>query len=130
MILICNLNESTKNMKRRFLSNIICISFLAIAGVALFSSCNDDDTVKGYNGPRITIIQENFGSVTRADVSSIIHQETIDMGDGVFMDVTLQEDFGSAQAVATKTRADETFTDISAGEYTIRSEERRVGQEC
>ena len=119
MILICNLNESTKNMKRRFLSNIICISFLAIAGVALFSSCNDDDTVKGYNGPRITIIQENFGSVTRADASPIIHQETIDMGDGVFMDVTLQEDFGSVQTLAPKTRADETLTDISAGEYTI-----------
>ena len=106
-------------MKRRFLSNIICISFLAIAGVALFSSCNDDDTVKGYNGPRITIIQENFGSQTRSGESPIIHQETVDLGDGIFMDVTLQEDFGPVVEVSAKTRADEGYIDISAGVYTI-----------
>ena len=101
-------------MKTRTLCNIMQLGFSALMAMAIFSSCNHDDSVAKSSKGGITIIQENFGSQTRSGLSPILHQETIHLGDGIYMDVTLQEDFGPAELEDAKTRAD-----IKAGDYTI-----------
>ena len=102
-------------MKNRYLSNIMRFGFATLVGATVLSGCNDDDSVKNTAARKgITIIEENYGAVTRSGASPIIYQESIDLGDGIFMDVTLQEDFGPAESLDPKTRAE-----ISEGEYTI-----------
>ena len=67
----------------------------------------------------ITLVQEDYGSNTRSGVSPIVYQETIYMGDGIYMDVTLEEDFAQAHEVLANTRAESGLKDLSEGAYKI-----------
>ena len=87
------------------------LSVLIVLG--MLSSCSDDEKTTSYgSGMRITIQQESFGAVTRAAATGSIHQETYDLGDGIFMDVTLQEDFADAAQPITR-------SGLTDGRYTI-----------
>ena len=100
-------------MRNRYLLNILQISLSVLIVLGVLSSCSDDEKATHGSGMRITVHQEVFGAVTRAASTGVMHQESFDLGDGIFMDVTLQEDFADeAQPVATR-------SGLSDGTYTI-----------
>ena len=87
--------------------------------VMVLAAWNDDENSARGKGMRITVQREDFGSLTRSNAPGIVHQETFNLGDGIFMDICLQEDFGSVEDEALKTRTDDgKYQDLS-GEYTI-----------
>ena len=84
---------------------------IALVGLALLSSCSDENEATTHGkGIRITIVTEDYGSITRSGESPIIFQESIHLGDGIFMDVTVQEDFGP-DVEEVKTRTDQPLSD-------------------
>ena len=103
-------------MNNKYLISILRYGFVALVGATALIGCNDDNNREGNysKSSRISVIQESFGSQTRAGASPIIQQETIDLGDGIFMDVTLQEDFGQVENEDVKTR-----TGLKEDTYTI-----------
>ena len=102
-------------MKKITLCKFLQLSLSAIVGLALLTGCNnDDDNVNTPTRRGVTIIKENYGSVTRSGMSPIIYQESIDLGNGSFIDVTIEEDFASDGIGDVETRAN-----VSEGNYTI-----------
>ena len=95
-------------MNSKYLLGILRFGLAAWVGTTVLVGCSDDDNKgeKYSKGSRISIVQESFGSKTRTGATPTIHQETIDLGGGIFMDVTLQEDFGQTDNEDVKTRAE------------------------
>ena len=103
-------------MKTKSVYLLLRFGLSVIIGLTTFSSCSNDDNAARRKGMHITVRQENFGAATRSDVPHILHQETINLGDGIYMNVTLQEDFDSDNQDS-KTRTE--GTPLPDGTYTI-----------
>ena len=107
-------------MKNRLLFCRLFWGFVGIVGLTTLGGCESEEASKEHaHGLRITISQENFGSTTRTGQSPIVHQETIYMGDGVYMELVLQEDVASDSEASENTRAEAVFKDLSEGVYQI-----------
>ena len=94
---------------------------LSLSALLMFSACANDDIVNSenevtLNGHKlnITINEETFEAEKLTRASQVVHRDTIDMGDGLIAEVSIEPDKAASTPQPAKTRAA-----MSEGHYTI-----------
>ena len=94
---------------------------LSLSALLIFSACANDDIANSenevtLNGHKlnITINEETFEAEKPTRASQVVHRDTIDMGDGLIAEVSIEPDKTTPTAQPAKTRAA-----MSEGHYTI-----------
>ncbi len=94
---------------------------LSLSALLMFSACANDDIVNSenevtLNGHKlnITINEETFETESPTRATQVVHRDTIDMGDGLIAEVSIEPDKAAPTPQPAKTRAA-----MSEGHYTI-----------
>lgn len=94
---------------------------LSLSALLIFSACANDDIANSenevtLNGHKlnITINEETFEAEKPTRASQVVHRDTIDMGDGLIAEVSIEPDKTAPMLQPAKTRAA-----MSEGHYTI-----------
>ncbi|MFC2654173.1 MAG: hypothetical protein ACFN0J_05585 [Segatella salivae] len=94
---------------------------LSLSALLMFSACANDDIVNSenevtLNGHKlnITINEETFEAEKPTRATQVLHRDTIDMGDGLIAEVSIEPDKAASTPQPAKTRAA-----MSEGHYTI-----------
>ncbi len=94
---------------------------LSLSALLIFSACANDDIANSenevtLNGHKlnITINEETFEAEKPTRASQVVHRDTIDMGDGLIAEVSIEPDKAAPTPQPAKTRAA-----MSEGHYTI-----------
>ena len=94
---------------------------LSLSALLMFSACANDDIVNSenevtLNGHKlnITINEETFETESPTRAAQVVHRDTIDMGDGLIAEVSIEPDKAAPTPQPAKTRAA-----MSEGHYTI-----------
>ena len=94
---------------------------LSLSALLMFSACANDDIANSenevtLNGHKlnITINEETFEAEKPTRASQVVHRDTIDMGDGLIAEVSIEPDKTAPMPQPAKTRAA-----MSEGHYTI-----------
>lgn len=94
---------------------------LSLSALLMFSACANDDIVNSenevtLNGHKlnITINEETFEAEKPTRAAQVVHRDTIDMGDGLIAEVSIEPDKTAPTPQPAKTRAA-----MSEGHYTI-----------
>lgn len=94
---------------------------LSLSALLIFSACANDDIVNSenevtLNGHKlnITINEETFEAEKPTRAAQVVHRDTIDMGDGLIAEVSIEPDKAAPTLQPAKTRAA-----MSEGHYTI-----------
>ena len=94
---------------------------LSLSALLMFSACANDDIVNSenevtLNGHKlnITINEETFEAEKPTRATQVVHRDTIDMGDGLIAEVSIEPDKTAPTPQPAKTRAA-----MSEGHYTI-----------
>lgn len=94
---------------------------LSLSALLMFSACANDDIVNSenevtLNGHKlnITINEETFETESPTRATQVLHRDTIDMGDGLIAEVSIEPDKTAPTPQPAKTRAA-----MSEGHYTI-----------
>ena len=94
---------------------------LSLSALLMFSACANDDIVNSenevtLNGHKlnITINEETFEAEKPTRATQVLHRDTIDMGDGLIAEVSIEPDKVAPTPQPAKTRAV-----MSEGHYTI-----------
>ena len=94
---------------------------LSLSALLIFSACANDDIANSenevtLNGHKlnITINEETFEAEKPTRASQVLHRDTIDMGDGLIAEVSIEPDKTAPTPQPAKTRAA-----MSEGHYTI-----------
>lgn len=94
---------------------------LSLSALLIFSACANDDIVNSenevtLNGHKlnITINEETFEAEKPTRAAQVVHRDTIDMGDGLIAEVSIEPDKTAPTPQPAKTRAA-----MSEGHYTI-----------
>ena len=94
---------------------------LSLSALLMFSACANDDIVNSenevtLNGHKlnITINEETFEAEKPTRAAQVLHRDTIDMGDGLIAEVSIEPDKAAPTPQPAKTRAA-----MSEGHYTI-----------
>ena len=94
---------------------------LSLSALLMFSACTNDDIVNSenevtLNGHKlnITINEETFEAEKPTRAAQVVHRDTIDMGDGLIAEVSIEPDKAAPTPQPAKTRAA-----MSEGHYTI-----------
>ena len=94
---------------------------LSLSALLMFSACANDDIVNSenevtLNGHKlnITINEETFETESPTRATQVLHRDTIDMGDGLIAEVSIEPDKAASTPQPAKTRAA-----MSEGHYTI-----------
>ena len=94
---------------------------LSLSALLMFSACANDDIANSenevtLNGHKlnITINEETFEAEKPTRASQVLHRDTIDMGDGLIAEVSIEPDKAAPTPQSAKTRAA-----MSEGHYTI-----------
>lgn len=94
---------------------------LSLSALLMFSACANDDIVNSenevtLNGHKlnITINEETFEAEKPTRATQVLHRDTIDMGDGLIAEVSIEPDKAAPTPQPVKTRAA-----MSEGHYTI-----------
>ena len=94
---------------------------LSLSALLMFSACANDDIVNSenevtLNGHKlnITINEETFETEKPTRAAQVVHRDTIDMGDGLIAEVSIEPDKTAPTPQPAKTRAA-----MSEGHYTI-----------
>ena len=94
---------------------------LSLSALLMFSACANDDIANSenevtLNGHKlnITINEETFEAEKPTRASQVVHRDTIDMGDGLIAEVSIEPDKTAPTPQPAKTRAA-----MSEGHYTI-----------
>ena len=94
---------------------------LSLSALLIFSACANDDIVNSenevtLNGHKlnITINEETFETESPTRATQVLHRDTIDMGDGLIAEVSIEPDKAASTPQPAKTRAA-----MSEGHYTI-----------
>ena len=94
---------------------------LSLSALLMFSACANDDIANSenevtLNGHKlnITINEETFEAEKPTRASQVLHRDTIDMGDGLIAEVSIEPDKTAPTPQPAKTRAA-----MSEGHYTI-----------
>ena len=94
---------------------------LSLSALLMFSACANDDIANSenevtLNGHKlnITINEETFEAESPTRASQVVHRDTIDMGDGLIAEVSIEPDKTAPTPQPAKTRAA-----MSEGHYTI-----------
>ena len=94
---------------------------LSLSALLMFSACANDDIANSenevtLNGHKlnITINEETFEAEKPTRASQVVHRDTIDMGDGLIAEVSIEPDKAAPTPQPAKTRAA-----MSEGHYTI-----------
>ena len=94
---------------------------LSLSALLMFSACANDDIVNSenevtLNGHKlnITINEETFEAEKPTRAAQAVHRDTIDMGDGLIAEVSIEPDKAAPTPQPAKTRAA-----MSEGHYTI-----------
>ena len=94
---------------------------LSLSALLMFSACANDDisnsenevTLNGHK-LNITINEETFETESPTRATQVLHRDTIDMGDGLIAEVSIEPDKAAPTPQPAKTRAA-----MSEGHYTI-----------
>ena len=94
---------------------------LSLSALLMFSACANDDisnsenevTLNGHK-LNITINEETFENESQTRATQVLHRDTIDMGDGLIAEVSIEPDKAAPTPQPAKTRAA-----MSEGHYTI-----------
>jgi len=96
-------------------------AMLSLSALLMFSACANDDIANSenevtLNGHKlnITINEETFEAEKPTRAAQVVHRDTIDMGDGLIAEVSIEPDKTAPTPQPTKTRAA-----MSEGHYTI-----------
>ena len=96
-------------------------AMLSLSALLMFSACANDDIANSenevtLNGHKlnITINEETFEAEKPTRASQVVHRDTIDMGDGLIAEVSIEPDKAAPTPQPAKTRAA-----MSEGHYTI-----------
>ena len=94
---------------------------LSLSALLMFGACANDDIVNSenevtLNGHKlnITINEETFEAEKPTRAAQVVHRDTIDMGDGLIAEVSIEPDKAAPTPQPAKTRAA-----MSEGHYTI-----------
>ena len=94
---------------------------LSLSALLMFSACANDDIVNSENEVtlnvhklNITINEETFETESPTRATQVVHRDTIDMGDGLIAEVSIEPDKAAPTPQPAKTRAA-----MSEGHYTI-----------
>ena len=94
---------------------------LSLSALLMFSACANDDIANSenevtLNGHKlnITINEETFEAEKPTRAAQVVHRDTIDMGDGLIAEVSIEPDKAAPMPQPAKTRAA-----MSEGHYTI-----------
>ena len=94
---------------------------LSLSALLMFGACANDDIVNSenevtLNGHKlnITINEETFETESPTRATQVVHRDTIDMGDGLIAEVSIEPDKAAPTPQPAKTRAA-----MSEGHYTI-----------
>jgi len=94
---------------------------LSLSALLMFSACANDDIANSenevtLNGHKlnITINEETFEAESPTRAAQVVHRDTIDMGDGLIAEVSIEPDKTAPMPQPAKTRAA-----MSEGHYTI-----------
>ena len=94
---------------------------LSLSALLMFSACANDDIANSenevtLNGHKlnITINEETFEAESPTRATQVLHRDTIDMGDGLIAEVSIEPDKTAPTPQPVKTRAA-----MSEGHYTI-----------
>ena len=94
---------------------------LSLSALLMFSACANDDIANSenevtLNGHKlnITINEETFEAEKPTRAALVVHRDTIDMGDGLIAEVSIEPDKAAPMPQPAKTRAA-----MSEGHYTI-----------
>ena len=94
---------------------------LSLSALLMFSACANDDIANSenevtLNGHKlnITINEETFEAEKPTRAAQVVHRDTIDMGDGLIAEVSIEPDKAAPTPQPAKTR-----TAMSEGHYTI-----------
>ena len=94
---------------------------LSLSALLMFSACANDDIANSenevtLNGHKlnITINEETFEAESPTRATQVVHRDTIDMGDGLIAEVSIEPDKAAPMPQPAKTRAA-----MSEGHYTI-----------
>ena len=94
---------------------------LSLSALLMFSACANDDIANSenevtLNGHKlnITINEETFEAEKPTRAAQVVHRDTIDMGDGLIAEVSIEPDKAAPTPQPVKTRAA-----MSEGHYTI-----------
>ena len=94
---------------------------LSLSALLMFSACANDDIANSenevtLNGHKlnITINEETFEAEKPTRAAQVVHRDTIDMGDGLIAEVSIEPDKAAPTPQSAKTRAA-----MSEGHYTI-----------
>ena len=94
---------------------------LSLSALLMFSACANDDIANSenevtLNGHKlnITINEETFEAEKPTRAAQVLHRDTIDMGDGLIAEVSIEPDKAAPTPQPAKTRAA-----MSEGHYTI-----------
>ena len=94
---------------------------LSLSALLMFSACANDDIANSenevtLNGHKlnITINEETFEAESPTRAAQVVHRDTIDMGDGLIAEVSIEPDKAASTPQPAKTRAA-----MSEGHYTI-----------
>lgn len=94
---------------------------LSLSALLMFSACANDDIANSenevtLNGHKlnITINEETFEAEKPTRATQVLHRDTIDMGDGLIAEVSIEPDKAAPTPQPAKTRAA-----MSEGHYTI-----------
>ena len=94
---------------------------LSLSALLIFSACANDDIANSenevtLNGHKlnITINEETFEAEKPTRAAQVVHRDTIDMGDGLIAEVSIEPDKAAPTPQSAKTRAA-----MSEGHYTI-----------
>ena len=94
---------------------------LSLSALLMFSACANDDIANSenevtLNGHKlnITINEETFEAESPTRAAQVVHRDTIDMGDGLIAEVSIEPDKTAPTPQPAKTRAA-----MSEGHYTI-----------
>ena len=94
---------------------------LSLSALLMFSACANDDIANSenevtLNGHKlnITINEETFEAEKPTRAAQVVHRDTIDMGDGLIAEVSIEPDKAAPTLQPAKTRAA-----MSEGHYTI-----------
>ena len=94
---------------------------LSLSALLMFSACANDDIANSenevtLNGHKlnITINEETFEAEKPTRAAQVVHRDTIDMGDGLIAEVSIEPDKAAPTPQPAKTRAA-----MSEGHYTI-----------
>ena len=94
---------------------------LSLSALLMFSACANDDIANSenevtLNGHKlnITINEETFEAEKPTRAAQVVHRDTIDMGDGLIAEVSIEPDKAAPTPQSAKTRAA-----MSEGHYTV-----------